>query len=276
MSRKKRSRLRSAGLAVLLLAGGFSTLAGPAEAASGFGFSGGLQGGSSMRSPAHRGFARSMPAARPISATGTTVPVPPLQSGFLNQGFVPAITPGFENQGFIPPIAPGFLNEGFIPAISPGFMNEGFIPPLVGSSAVTGQQIGFHGSAFTHRFAGNRRFAREHRFARNHRFGSHRRFFAPFGDFGFDGFGFDNAFLGAPDTAPEFAGPEDFGEASPTGPSVEPVREEQPFAAHDVRVGSGHGAEVSARSRKDSGTVVVMRPGFQDEVVTVPRDAGGG
>jgi hypothetical protein len=57
---------------------------------------------------------------------------------------------------------------------------------------------------------------------------------------------------------------------------VEPVQEEQPFAAHDIRVGSGQRAEASAGSRKNSGTVVVMRPGFQDEVVTVPRDAGGG
>jgi hypothetical protein len=133
-----------------------------------------------------------------------------------------------------------------------------------------------HRSAFTHRFAGHRRFAFNHRFDRDHRFGPHRRFFAPFGDFGFDGFGFDDAFLGAPNTAPEFAGPEDFSQASPPGPSVEPVQKEQPFAAHDVRVGSGHGAEASAGSRKDSGTVVVMRPGFQDEVVTVPRDAGRG
>ena len=141
---------------------------------------------------------------------------------------------------------------------------------------------GFHRSAFMHRFAFNHRFdrdhgfSREHRFDRDHRFRSHRRFFAPFGDFGFGGFGFDDAFLGAPAPAPEFAGPEDFGQASPLGPPVEPVHEEQPFAAHDVRVDSGHGAEVSAGSRKDSGTVVVMRPGFQDEVVTVPRDAGGG
>ncbi len=271
------SRLGSVGLAILLLAGGFAALPGPAEAGQGVGSFGGFQGrGMVIGAPAHRGFARTMAPPRTMTAPATTVPVPPMQSGFLNQGFVPAITPGFDNQGFIPPIAPGFLNEGFIPAISPGFMNEGFIPPLVGSSAVTGQRFGFHRHAFGHRFAFNHRFRFRHCFAFDHCFGFHRRFFAPFVGFGFGGFGFGDAFLGAPAPVLEFVEPEDFVEANPPEPSAEPREDEEPFTAHDVRVGSGRGAEASAGSRKDLGKVIVMRPGFQDEVVTVPRDVGGG
>lgn len=288
--RQEQSRIRTAGLAFLLLAGGFATWPGPAAAGQRAGSFGGFQGrGMAVGAPAHQGIARAMPAPGPMVAPGTTLPVPPMQSGFLNQGFVPAITPGFENQGFIPPIAPGFLNEGFIPAIAPGFLNEGFIPPLVGASRVTAQPFGFHRHAFQHRFAAGHRFAFDrrfgfrHRFAFDHRFGfrhcfafdhcfgSRQHFIAPFAGFGFGGLFF------APE-APilDFAVPEEFVEANPPQPFAEPEEDEEPTAAHDIRVDSGRRVEPSGGSRSGSGKVVVMRPGYKDEVVAVPRDVGGG
>lgn len=217
-------RFRRAGFAVLLLAGGFATLAGPAEAARGSGFSGGFHGRSvATGAPAHSGFARPFPARGP-AAIG---PVPPLQSGFLGRGF---------------------------------------IPPLVGPPVFPAQRFGLHRHGFRHRFAFNHRFPFGHCFAFGDCFGA------------FAGFGFDDAFLDPPVADTELAAPSGPVVPLPSAPSADLAeqQDQEPVSAHIVQFNHPQRAEEPAGRHEDSGKVIVMRPGFRDEAVTVPRDGGGG
>lgn len=263
MTQRKSSFGRTA-LAVVLLAGGFTALAGTAEAGDGFGFHGNFQGHGMVGGfPVHHGLARPFHVTQTAAIPGTAGPAP-------------AVTPGFQGQGFVPPIAPGPQNEGFIPPIAPGPQNEGFIPPLVGIGFAHGSQFGFHQRTFSHHFAfqnhGFKHHFFRHRFAFRNRFGFRDHGFGSSFGGGF-GFPFFDSFGYQPENVePDIVVPESPSVLPPPVPSAEVAPNEGPVAAHAVHAHRGPLAEAPGDRHERVGQVVVIRPGYADEIVTVPAD----